>query len=125
MDQFTEGYITAALWSSTDNSDPDTGGDPLEDNYEKEDIAPETMAEMIADCTDFQESNADDLAEAERLEPSQDAFRSGVYFWLTRNHHGAGFWDRGLGDIGDRLTKNSHPYGDVDLYVGDDGRIYA
>lgn len=25
-------------------------------------------------------------------------------FWLTRNGSGVGFWDRGLGDIGDRLT---------------------
>ena len=38
-------------------------------------------------------------------------------FWLTRNRHGAGFWDRGLGAIGDRLTAMSHTYGSVDLYL--------
>ena len=45
-------------------------------------------------------------------------------FWLTRNGHGAGFWDRGLGSVGDELTKNAKPFGSVDAYVGDDGKVY-
>lgn len=39
--------------------------------------------------------------------------------------HGAGFWDRGLGEVGDALSKACEPYGSVDLYVGDDGKIYG
>ena len=46
-------------------------------------------------------------------------------FWLTGNRHGAGFWDRGYGADGDTLTEAAHGYGDVDLYVGDDGQIHA
>lgn len=117
-DAFTDAYIECALWSSTDNSDPETGGDPMDDNYDVCDIAPETLASMVADCAAFQAENANDMAEL-------DAQRCGHDFWLTRNHHGAGFWDRGYGPIGDRLTKAAHAYGSVDLYIGDDGKIHA
>ena len=123
IDTFTKAYIECALWSSTDNSDPENGGNPLDDNYGMEDIAPETLAEMIADCADFQASNATDLALA--AEQGRGNEYAGHDFWLTRNGHGAGFWDRGLGAVGDRLTKASKPYGSVDLYVGDDGLIHA
>jgi len=122
MDAFTQGYITCAPWSSTDNSRED-GGDPLDDNYDESDIAPSTLAEIEADCADFQEANAADLTLYEEItgRPSDHA---GHDFWLTRNGHGTGFWDRGAGDVGERLTKASKVYGSRDLYVGDDGLIY-
>jgi hypothetical protein len=50
--------------------------------------------------------------------------------WLTRNGHGAGFWDgdyrdRETGiDIGQKLTELAKTYSSVDVYVGDDGQIY-
>ena len=44
--------------------------------------------------------------------------------WLTRNGHGAGFWDRGLGAQGDSLTAICEALGGVDSYVGDDGFLY-
>ena len=40
------------------------------------------------------------------------------------DQHGAGFWDRGLGDLGDRLTMLAQTYEESDPYVGDDGKIY-
>ena len=119
VDEFTAAYIECALWSSTDNAD-DSGGSPLDENYGPEDLDLSTLDGMIKDCADFQESEAADLA-AYR----QDAGQAGHDFWLTRNRHGAGFWDRGLGDVGNRLTDAAHAYGSVDLYVGDDGRIYS
>ena len=36
---------------------------------------------------------------------------AGHDFALTRNGHGTGFWDRGLGAIGDMLTDACKPYG--------------
>jgi hypothetical protein len=53
------------------------------------------------------------------------AARAGHDFWLTRNGHGAGFWDRGLGDLGERLSKAAKVYGEVYLYPGDDGKVYS
>ena len=45
--------------------------------------------------------------------------------WLTRNHHGTGFWDRGYEDtISGILTKASKSLGEVQLYIGDDTKLY-
>ncbi len=115
LDAFTKGYIEAALWSSTDEH-----GEPLDAVHTVDDIAPATLATMIADCTDFCTANAALLADG-----GQSDDYNGHDFWLTRCGHGAGFWDRGLGEVGDKLTEAASAYGSVDLYVGDDGLIYA
>jgi hypothetical protein len=117
MDKFTTAYIEAALWSSTDNSD-DSGCRPLDDNYSIEDIAHETLASILEDCKAFQEDHAQDIG--------GNVEQAGHDFWLTRNHHGAGFWDGNWQvEVGARLTDASHAFGSVDLYIGDDGLIYS
>lgn len=43
--------------------------------------------------------------------------QAGRDFYLTRNHHGAGFWDGNWpADIGQVLTRHSHPYGPTQHY---------
>lgn len=112
MDKFTRQYMETALWSSTDDCDT-----PLDANYSITDIAEETQAKMIADCAKFQLDNADDI---------NDSSQAGHDFWLTRNGHGAGFWDGDYPEeIGKRLTLASKAYGNFNLYVGDDGLIYG
>ena len=116
MDKFTTAYIEASLWSSADNSDK--GGRPLDDNYSVKDIAPETLESIVQDCKAFQESHADDIG--------GDLEQAGHDFALTRNRHGAGFWDGDWDDdVGARLTEASHGFGCIDLYIGDDGFIYS
>ena len=44
--------------------------------------------------------------------------------WLTRNGHGVGFWDRGLGAQGDSLTAICEALGEVWSYVGDDDQLH-
>lgn len=125
---FLDAYIAASLWSS---SGPDSGPyacENLEDLFGPDDLAPECLASMRADCEDFLGSNASDLAEyCERMRNEQwsGEERAGHDFWLTRNGHGAGFWDRGLGDLGGRLSAAAKVYGGCDLYPGDDGLIYG
>lgn len=109
-----EHYVIAALWSSTDDDRT-----PLDDNYGAADIAQATYKQMVEDVTDFVTANKDLLEVS-----GQSDEQIGHDFWLTRCGHGAGFWDRGLGDIGEALSDASRPYGSVDLYVGDDGLIY-
>jgi hypothetical protein len=113
MDAFTAAYVEAALWSSTG-----TEGVSLDREHDVCDLAPETLAGMVADCASFQEAYGELIAGEEA--------RAGHDFWLTRNGHGAGFWD---GDwpagAGKRLTEASHSYGPCELYVGDDGRVWA
>lgn len=107
-------YVTCALWSSVDDQD-----EPLDADHAIDDIAPATLAQMRADVAGFVASNANTLAQA-----GLDDGQIGHDFWLTRNHHGAGFWDRGLGELGDSLAKAANNCGSVDLYVGDDGKVY-
>jgi len=118
MDRFTQAYIECALWSSMDESTP-TGGEPLDTNYGVSDLASETLGSFERDCNKFQKENAEDLKQAGNDE------QNGHDFWLTRNHHGSGWWDRGYGEVGERLTEATHKYKEVDLYVGDDGKVYA
>lgn len=117
--QFIQAYAECALWSSTDESDTEDGnmGPPLDDAYCVDDIAPDTMSSMRTDCAAFIEANEADL---EGMDPEQ----AGHDFWLTRNGHGAGFWDRGLGAKGDRLSDASHVYGSVYLYAHE-GQVHA
>lgn len=115
ISEMLDAYVGCALWSSMDWAD-DSGGEPIDANYGRDDITAATLAEMLADCQAFARDNARDLS---GIEPGQ----AGHDFWLTRNGHGAGFWDRGLGDRGDRLTAACRPYGSVDLYVTDDGSV--
>jgi hypothetical protein len=115
MDKFMQAYIEAALWSSNDESTPQ-GGQPLDKNYGPEDLAPETLEKMKADCERFQAKNKRDIEGFEE--------QAGHDFWLTRNHHGAGFWDGDWVKAGERLTEASHRFGECHLYVGEDGIIW-
>ncbi len=110
LDEFTAQYIETALWSSTDDSD-----DYLDENYSPDDLSPETLERIKQDCQLFQQKHGTLIA--------ADPARAGHDFWLTRNRHGAGFWD-GDWEHGDALTKASDAFGEIHLYVGDDGLIY-
>lgn len=113
---FARGYVECALWLADSRPPPGpweaTG--QLEDMLAAIDYA--TLADLLADAADFEESNADDLAEAYATD-RYDASRAGHDFFLTRNGHGAGFWDRGLGDVGERLSSAARVYGSCDVYV--------
>lgn len=119
MDSFTSAYLETALWASMDNSD-DNGGEPLDRNYSISDIADETRDKMIADCADFQHRYKYMLDNAYG-EGGIDSERAGHNFWLSRNGHGAGFFDDDLDDLQDAAKS----YGEFDLYIGDDGEIHG
>ena len=108
LDTFTAAYIECALWSTCDMPPEAT----------VDDIAPETLARMVADCREFQEIHIDDILPNLEL--------AGHDFWLTREGHGAGFWDGDWTDaVGKRLTAASKAYGSFNLYVGDDGKVHG
>jgi hypothetical protein len=114
--RFYTGYIEAALFCGVDDKDQ-----PLDANYTTDDISAESSARMKEQCEKFVTSpEVASLLEASGLSPEY----AGHDFWLTRNHHGAGYWDRDLGEIGDALTKLAHERGERTMYVGDDGMIH-
>lgn len=119
LDAFELAFLECALWSTNDESD-EQGGEPLDSNYSISDIADETIAKLMQSCHRFREQCAD------LLEQAGSDSQNGHDFWLTRCGHGAGLWDRGYpDDVSDALTSASHDFGNVDLYLGDDGKIYC
>lgn len=116
LDAFFDAYITAALWSSTDNADV-SGGEALDTNYNISDFDKKSLKKLRVDADAFAKENAEYILGREE--------QAGHDFWLTQNHHGAGFWD---GDwpkeIGRILTDRSHSYGDIFIYVEDDKKLY-
>ena len=109
-DEFTMSYMETALWAETDDDDQ-----PL-DSGEYE-LAPETLEKMVEDCRLFQEKWGH-LISGREAEAGHD-------FWLTRRGHGAGFWDGDWPEgVETGLTNACKWFGNVDLYVGDDGLIY-
>lgn len=125
MDEFTRAYIEAAFWTSTDESD-ESGGRPMDENYGFQDLDEQSVQEIIQDCQKFQEENAADLEEFSELMSGKEwsgMEQAGHDFWLTRNGHGVGFWDRDAGEVGERLTKASEAFGEAYLFVNDDGTV--
>ena len=133
LDRFTRSYIEAALWSSYDDEDR-----PLDANYDIDDIAIETLNQMVLDCRDFQ-ATFGELFDSAHHEAGRD-------FWFTRNGHGAGFWDGAwsfparlnadcalatytgkteIPDVGAFLTEMSKAYGSFNLDVDEDGKIHS
>lgn len=116
-------YIGAALWAGLDWSgmaESDDSPRPLDETYDADDLAPSTLEEIREECRQFIAANHRDLAAA-----GVDAEQAGHDFYLTRNRHGAGFWDRGNGATGDRLADAARVWGTSELYAGDDGKLYA
>jgi hypothetical protein len=119
LEAVQRGYVECAFWSSHDDD-----GTPFERTDHE--LSEEADASMRADCADFLE-----LLERENVNWSAvwGDEQLGHDFWLTRNGHGAGFWDRFWdcpeAEMGDRLTAIAKTYGESSLYVGDDGRLYC
>lgn len=130
IDIFTRHYLIAALWSSCGHN-----GEPLDLKYSLEDIHPATVQKAYYDCSNFQYVNGRVLRQAYEfyvhngLAAHPDAGSpeacAGHDFWLTRNRHGAGFRDHGMGILGIDLAVACLTYAEVDLYVGDDGKIHG
>jgi hypothetical protein len=110
VDKILNSYLTTALWASVDDND-----EPLDYNYDSRDIAKETIQKSKKDINLF-------IRKTEKLLDSSnlDEEAIGHNFWLTRNRHGAGFWDLGLGKLGDDISKIAESFGEVNMYVSND-----
>lgn len=120
LKEFTEGYIEALIWLSlTPIGEESEELETLEElEYTFDNLSKEMRKEILEECQEFMDANWDDL---EKL--LEDWPQHGHDFYLTREGHGAGFWDRGYGDVGERLTEASEVYGSVHTYI-EDSKIY-
>ncbi len=130
LDNFTHAYIDTMLWSESANEDGESFSSL---GYDRGDLAPCALKRCVDDCRAFQEpEDVIRAIEHEAAPIARDCGDGGSYamaghdFWLTRNGHGAGFWD-GDWDKADPdgvLDKRATELGHVEAYLGDDGLIY-
>lgn len=128
LDAFTQGYIEALFFTWPEDEGDFIGGIT---SPAFGDLAPEALASIIADCREFQDGDAfkafaDWRAGCDGDEATDD--QAGRDFWFTRCGHGVGFWDRPVTFYGacmDALDKAAQEAGNVDAYLGDDGRVYV
>lgn len=124
VDTMAAAYVQCALWAGMDWSNVvDHGGTddnptPWDENYTADDLADETADAIRELCTDFYRANHGHLTAGD-----WDAEQAGHDLYLTRNEHGAGYWDRGK-DRGEELSDAARVLGESDFYRGDDGKLY-
>lgn len=129
-EEFYRQYVITALWLECPGSPDENDDRSFSDRgITIEKLQPETAAKMRADCDKFYDdpANAADLA-AWRERHNGDV-EAGHDFWLTRNGHGMGFWDRfndgPLEAAGNRLTAACDAYNVYSLDLADDGTVYG
>lgn len=131
VDAVLASAIETLLWSETilmDHQDPWGGhiqdGDPFDDHFGPEDLSPETLAELRTDVEGFLSFDVVREALDALGDDAPDDGQIGHDFILTRNGHGAGFWDRGYGEPGEVLSTWAKTFGTIGLSLGDDGKVY-
>lgn len=98
-EEFLDGYLTAALFTLSD-----TGGRV----YTANDFTRKALIQAQRECAEFLQANTEAVGD--------DYYEAGVDFWLTRNRHGAGFWDGDwIKEDGKRLTAAAHAAGEREV----------
>lgn len=88
LDEFTEAYFECLCWVGFYYPTESSEGEPLDDSKASplwSDLPERIQMQILSDCGSFQEM-AGTLIEGEEDKAGHD-------FCLTRNGHGAGFWD--------------------------------
>lgn len=115
---FWKSYMVTALWSSTDQ----TNDEPFDYRYTIQNISAHSMHDMLQTCEKFIDAAYMQLGELIYEIP---ASQMGHDFWLSQNHHGAGFWDSTMPkNIGDKLHKISQNFPEAMIFLGDDGNLH-
>lgn len=147
INEILKGYIDCALWTEeerlkqeneTYSEDEDEDYNDMSeidkivnvqlkldsksfDNFTSEDIDVNSKIEAYNDIKKFIQSSGDKAIEEAISENGLD--RLGMDIWLTRNRHGAGFFDRGYKNQ-NILEKSALDLGEKYLVIGDDGLLY-
>lgn len=141
LDAFTLGYIEALFftesspafdrdeWFTAERREGSEAGQcdgEIPGDVGFADLHPDSVAAIVADCQDFRDSLPKDHHDRTALDLAYDygpveydESRAGADFWFTRNRHGVGYWDRGLGDAGDKLSTAARTFGGSHVWFGD------
>lgn len=109
ISDFARSYIECLAWTGhaweSEESEPIRLDDVTV--VDAESLPPDILKEILSDCEGFCEL-AGDLIEGQEEQAGHD-------FCLTRNGHGAGFWDGAWAEDGDELTRISKSFGSQNL----------
>lgn len=105
-------YLQTILWSNIGDDDI-----PLDETHTIEDFDVSVINSAKKDINVFM-NNIGTLA------VKYDPLTLVVDFLLTRNRTGAGFGDGDYGDDEDILIKAAKRFSELDVYIGDDNKIY-
>ncbi len=134
LDCFTQGYVEALFftesshcvmaidWPKDGDADGLDGEIPADIGFCE--LAPCAIASIMNDCAQFQLDNAALLEQAAESD-GYDMVQAGRDYWFTRNGHGVGFWDRGLGEVGDSLSDASGRREVNPWFNPADGKVYT
>lgn len=104
-----DAYLEAAVWAD----------EPF--GYDGQVFSDNALAEAWGDCQDFLDTFG------EEIDALGHYAQAGHDLWLTRNGHGAGFWDREDDvwpkNMRDRMTQYAEMLGECSLYISDDNEI--
>lgn len=109
MNTLLRSYIGTALWSSIDDND-----EPLDSKYDITDLDQDFLDQSQKDIDLF-------LEKADHLLSQIDHDLDQVMhdFWLTREGHGAGFWDGDYPEkIGEELTNIAQSFPRIEYLFG-------
>ena len=121
LEPFLQQYRECALWSSCATQTDEYGNAPYYDETDMK-LHAEALKWFESDCKEF-------ISHASKLEVTLDELaylkhHAGEEFWLTREHHGSGFWDKVnnplLSHTREVLTELSRAFGEASLQ--DDGK---
>lgn len=124
--------LVSLLWSEgeiyVENGEPTL--DSWKDYYTADDATPELVAQLTDELSQWEDIEFYGDARHDSMVSALTAYKEhfgsmwlsqfGHDLALTRNGHGAGFWDRGLGESGVVLTDWAHMLGCLELFHGHD-----
>lgn len=141
INEILRGYIETALWTEEERlkeniEDDDEDDDEIEkliklkdkiktkpDLVISDNIDLDSKIEAYNDIKKFIMIAGDDAVEEAIRE--NGLFRLGMDIWLTRNHHGAGFFDHSYEEENeDALIKAGNDLGSKYLEIGDDNKLH-
>lgn len=133
IDTITKHYLIALLWTMPGDDECENPGDIIalcELPAETIEHARQDVIKFVNACGALfdQAMECHDDGYGQHPDAGSAAAAFGHDFALTRNGHGAGFWDReseGLPRVlGEALTRVCESFGESNLYIGDDGKAY-
>lgn len=111
IDGFLAGYLECALWTAEEEVGV----------REPSDVRRSSVCDAIKECFSFETANADLLKQT--YGDGYDAKAAGYDFWLSRNGHGAGFFDRGREPYWRALQSAAKTYGSREVVEDREGYV--